>query len=74
MGAHPWFIYDGTTLVTMVFTGPGDVLVLHQGCLFESYPIESAVTGKEHLSPPDFVLPMDQMATGIPSTVRKQVG
>jgi hypothetical protein len=58
----------------MVFTGPGDVLVLPQGCLFESYSIESTVIGKEHLSPPDFVLPMDQMATGIPNTARKQVG
>jgi hypothetical protein len=73
-GASLWFIYDETTLVTMVFTGPGDVLVLCQGCLFESYSIEPIVTGIEHLSPPDFVLPMDQMATGIPKHGRSQSG
>jgi hypothetical protein len=57
----------------MVFTGPGDVLVLRQGCLFENYSIEPTVTSIEHLSPPNFVLPMDQMATGIPNTADVRV-
>lgn len=73
-GAHLWFIYDETRLVTMVSTGSGDILVLRQGCLSESYSIEPTVTGIEHLSPPDFVLPMDQMATGIPNHGRCQSG